>query len=148
MIILYGMMAVLAGAMVTVSSALNAQVGRRHGIYTAALINNSLATVITGAILLFLYNGLGIQANVFLEIPTWALFGGVAAIIIVVGSNVIIPQMPIIYTSLLVFIGQFSMGLVMDILNGRSLSGGKLFGFLLVLGGLLYNFYIDKTGNR
>lgn len=147
MALFYSLLAILAGSMVTVSSALNAQVGKRHGIYTAALINNGLGTVMTGIILVFLFQGFGFETRALPTVPLWAFLGGIAAIVIVVGSNAIIPQMPIIYTSLLVFIGQFTMGLLMDLLNGRGMSIGKLFGFLLVLGGLLYNFYVDSLGN-
>lgn len=143
MVVFYGVLAVIAGAMVTVSSTLNAQVGKRHGIYTSALFNNTLGAITTGVILLLTYQGLGIEIDVIYSIPRWALLGGAAAIIIVVGSNVVVPQMPIIYTSLLVFIGQFIIGLAMDLLSGRAISIGKALGFLLVLAGLLYNFYMD-----
>jgi len=143
MVVLYGLLAVLAGAMVTVSSTLNAQVGRKHGIYTATLFNNMLGTIVSGTIIILLFGGIEFDTVGIQRIPTWALLGGLVAIIIVVGSNIIVPQIPITYTSLLIFIGQFTIGLLMDYLGGNEISMGKLIGFLLVLMGLLYNFYVD-----
>ncbi|MDR5659147.1 DMT family transporter [Serpentinicella sp. ANB-PHB4] len=142
--IIYIVLATLSGAMITVSSILNAQVGKKHGVYIAALLNNFFATVIMGITLLSLYNGFGFSVESVGKVPWWAMLGGIATIIIVVGSNIVIPKMPVIYTSLLIFLGQFSMALVLDIkVNRTSISLSRILGFVLILSGLIINMKID-----
>ncbi len=64
--------------------------------------------------------------------------------IVVSASNVVIPKIPTMYTTLLIFIGQIFTGIIIDYLRLSSISKGKIIGGLLILLGMLYNSNVDK----
>jgi len=63
---------------------------------------------------------------------------------VVIISNIIIPKIPTIYSTLLIFIGQLFTGIVLDYLTGMEISKGKVVGGLLILAGMAYNSMIDR----
>ena len=63
---------------------------------------------------------------------------------VVASSNIIIPKIPIIYTSLLIFVGQLFTGILIDYLRIGFVSKGKIIGGILILLGLIYNSNVDK----
>ena len=69
---------------------------------------------------------------------------GVIGLSIVAISNILIPKIPTIYTTLLIFVGQLFTGIVIDFFTGSYISTGKFIGGILICGGLFYNLMIDK----
>ncbi|HAG44573.1 MAG TPA: EamA-like transporter family protein, partial [Clostridium sp.] len=80
----------------------------------------------------------------FSNIPFYAFLGGLIGVIVVSASNVVIPKIPTMYTTLLIFIGQIFTGIIIDYLELSSISKGKIIGGLLILLGMLYNSNVDK----
>ncbi|AOY75207.1 DMT family transporter [Clostridium formicaceticum] len=144
MVVFWGLAAFIAGGLIIISSIFNAQVATKIGAYRSALLNNVLAMITAFFLLIIIYGNFTEEVHRIKEVPLWSLGGGFLTVIIVVGSNKIIPKIPVIYTALLVFTGQLLIGLVLDSIMGRSFEVRRLTGILFILGGLVYNLYIDK----
>ena len=68
----------------------------------------------------------------------------VCSIFVVTSSNIIIPKIPAVYSSLLLSAGQILMSLVLDALLYSSFSAPLLVGALVMLAGMLVNFLADR----
>lgn len=142
---IYIIIAFLAGAMVILSMIINSRLSKEIGIFQGVFVNYIVG--LTCAILLFIAcnsQGLFKIKNVF-QAPLWAYFGGALGVIIVSISNIIIPKIPTIYSTLLIFMGQLFCGVMIDYFKVGVISKGKLIGGFIILIGMLYNFYIDKN---
>ncbi|MCC5909431.1 MAG: DMT family transporter [Clostridiaceae bacterium] len=146
--ILFVLAAFIAGGCIIISSTLNAQMAKRVGAYKSALINNVLAAFTALIILIILYGGFSREVAALKIAPLWSLAGGLLAVAIVVGSNIIIPKIPVVHTVLFIFSGQFLIGILIDAINNIPISYGKVVGFLCIIAGLLYNVYVDKAESK
>ena len=136
--------AIMAGGMVVLSMVMNARIARSLGVFQGALINFGVGLV-TSLLLVavsFVFGFLAIQDNV--TAPSWyAYFGGVIAVGIVASCNVVIPKISVVYSAVLIFLGQILTGLLLDTLMAGRFDTHKALGALLVAGGLLVNARID-----
>ena len=142
-------LALLAGGFTILSMVINAQLGKRIGVLQSTLMNYLVASL--GLFLPLLFTGeiKNLSLLPFNEIPWWAFLGGVIGVCIVILSNIVTPKIPVIYTTLLTFLGQMVIGIVMDIFLTYTFSLGKVIGVSLIGTGLLYNIRIDrKTAQR
>ncbi|HHX59512.1 MAG TPA: DMT family transporter [Epulopiscium sp.] len=137
---MYITIALMTGSLVIISMIMNSRVGDEIGLFQGVFINYVLGTVVSILILLFNIKTITIASN----IPWWAYLGGVLGVVIVSISNVIIPKIPTIYTTLLIFIGQLFTGMMIDLLTHVDVSKGKVIGGLLICIGLFYNLIVDK----
>ncbi|MBU3112444.1 DMT family transporter [Clostridium lacusfryxellense] len=78
------------------------------------------------------------------KLPLWIFLGGVLGVIVVSSSSIVIPKIPTIYTTLLIFIGQLFTGIIIDYFRDGFISKGKIIGGLLILLGIIYNSNVDK----
>lgn len=137
---MYITIALMTGSLVIISMIMNSRVGDEIGLFQGVFINYVLGTVVSILILLFNLKTITVASN----IPWWAYLGGVLGVVIVSISNVIIPKIPTIYTTLLIFIGQLFTGMMIDLLTHVDVSKGKVIGGLLICIGLFYNLIVDK----
>ena len=137
---MYVFIALMTGSLVIISMILNSRVGDEIGVFQSVFINYVLGLVVSAIILLFNLKTISIGS----PIPWWAFLGGVLGVSIVALSNVIIPKIPTIYTTLLIFLGQLFTGMVIDKLTNVEISAGKILGGLLICAGLFYNLMVDK----
>lgn len=137
---MYIIIALGTGSLVILSMIMNSRVGDEIGVFQSVFINYALGLLVSTAILLFNLKSLNTGGN----IPWWAYLGGVLGVTIVAISNVIIPKIPTIYTSLLIFVGQLFTGMIIDLLTHVDVSKGKIIGGILICLGLFYNLVIDK----
>ena len=137
---MYIIIALMTGSLVILSMIINSRVGDELGLFQGVFINYALGVIVSAIILLFNLNTVNVPSNV----PLWAYLGGAVGVIIVSVSNIIIPKIPTIYTTLLIFLGQLFTGMVIDLLTGIEVSRGKIIGGILICVGLFYNLIIDK----
>ncbi len=142
MTVLYGVLAIMAGIIITASSTLNAQLGKGIGTYRAALFHNGVGALIATAIALATTGNLYSISNLS-GVPLYLFSGGIITLAVVVGTIKLVPRIPIIYTTLSVFVGQFFIGFIIDWWMGIKFSPGKIIGFCIVFIGLLINIYIE-----
>lgn len=137
---MYYLFAFAAGALTLISMITNSKLSTYVGTRQSTLVNFT-AGLIVSIILYFLF-----QETTFklISLPVWAYFGGLMGIFIVIISNIVIPKIPTVYTTLLIFIGQLLTGVLIDFIQYRELSFYKFIGVLLITAGLYFNFIIDK----
>ena len=146
--ILYGLLALLTGGMITVSSTLNAQLGKNIGTYKAAFYHNGLGAVMAVLITVLVSRNLWEGIMTLRGVPLYLYSGGVVTVAVVVSTIKLIPRIPIIYTTISVFVGQFFIGYIIDWWMGINFSIGKIIGFCLVFIGLLLNIYIEGRKSK
>jgi bacterial/archaeal transporter family-2 protein len=141
---IYIVIALVTGSMVVLSMVINSKLAGKVGVLPGTLVNYTVGLI---GITLFLFlkqGGMGIELNALESAPLWAYFGGAVGVFVVSLSNVVIPKIPTIYSSILIFIGQISMGMAIDYFLLDIVSVGKLAGAALIFAGLLYNFGVDR----
>ncbi|RHW65938.1 EamA-like transporter family protein, partial [Clostridium botulinum] len=68
-------------------------------------------------------------------------------VLVIVLSSYVTPKISSFYLTLIIFIGQLFVGIIIDYFTLNKLSLGNMLGGLLVLIGLTYNLLIDKNQN-
>lgn len=140
---MYIFLALITGACVIFSMVINSRLSDHMGIFQGTFINYLTASILSLVIIVLNKDIFSITLASLGQTPQWAYFGGIIGIAVVAISNVIIPKIPAIYSTLIVFIGQLIAGLVIDFYIGTTISTGKLIGGAFVIIGLLYNFKVD-----
>jgi transporter family-2 protein len=141
---LYIILALLCGCITIVAMIINSRLAKNIGVLKGTLINYIVGLLSTILLLIIVKSSVDLSLNSFTKIPFWALLGGLLGVIVVSASNIVIPKIPTIYTTLLIFIGQLFTGLLIDYFRVGFVSNGKIIGGLLILLGLMYNSSVDK----
>lgn len=141
---MYYSFAFIAGALTLVSMISNANLAKYTGTKKSTFINFFMGLIFS-FVLLMLFDTSQFQ---FINVPIWAYFGGFMGILIVLISNIIIPKIPTIYTTLLIFVGQLITGLAIDYFQQGTLPVKKITGMSFIIVGLVINFYFDKTKQK
>ena len=139
---IYIILAIAGGFLTILSMVVNASLAKRIGVFQGAFMNY------IGGLIIILLITMGLREYLHMEalvnIPFYAFLGGALGVVIVASSNVIIPKIPTIYSTLLIFIGQIFTGVIIDYLRLSHVSKGKIIGGLIVVLGILYNSNVDK----
>ena len=141
---LYIILAVLCGSMTIVSMVINSHLAKKVGVFQGTLINYIVGLATTILLMFIVRNSINLSNVSFNKIPSWAFLGGLLGVIIVASSNIVIPKIPTIYTTLLIFIGQLFTGILIDYFIVGFVSKGKIIGGMLILMGLIYNSKVDR----
>lgn len=141
---IYILIAFITGCLVILSMVINSRLGDKIGVFQGTLINYIVGLIGIIVVLLIKYRGISIPLSNLQSTPIWAYLGGAIGVTVVSTSNIVIPKIPTIYSTLLIFIGQIATGIVIDYITLSTLSKGKILGSILILVGLLYNLYVDK----
>lgn len=141
---LYIFLAFFAGWLIVISMVFNSNLAKKIGIFQSTLINYSVGLFVAGLLAIIMKNQIDLSLIKLNTIPWWAYLGGFVGVAIVSASNYIIPKIPVIYTTLLVYVGQLTFGLTLDYWSGLPVSRNRLIGGFLIIIGLLYNFRIDQ----
>lgn len=141
---LYIILAVLCGCITIISMIINSHLAIRIGVFKGTLINYIVGLTTTLLLMIIVKSSVNLSYSSFSKIPVWALLGGMIGVAVVASSNVILPKIPTIYTTLLIFIGQLFTGIIIDYFMVGFISKGKIIGGLLILLGLLYNSNVEK----
>lgn len=140
----YILLAILAGVSIVISRIFNSRIAEEIGTIQGTYINylTGLFTAFIFFILSKEYINIG-TVN-YSNIPLYSYLGGAIGILVVLLSNYTIPKVSSFSLSLLVFIGQLSIGILIDYYSYNTVSIGKIIGGLLILSGLSYNIVLDK----
>lgn len=140
------LLAIISGALVILSMVLNSQLSLRIGVFHGVRRNYLAGLIGTIPVLLIWNVDFGVAANALVETnPLFILTGGTLGVLIVAGSNKVLPKIPVIYSTLLMFIGQALAGLVIDYFISGDLSFRKIVGILIITGGLIFNSLSEKS---
>jgi transporter family-2 protein len=138
------LISILAGVSVVVSRFINYILAKEIGNFQGTLVNYIVGLLFSFIFLLLSGEFSTIAVLDLKAVPLWAYLGGAAGVVIVALSSYITPRMSAFYLTLLIFIGQLFVGIIIDYFALKELSLGKIVGGLLVLFGLSYNLLLDK----
>ena len=141
----YILLAVLAGVSVVISRIFNSILAEKIGTLQGTFINYFTGLVTSFVLLLITKDYVNIDLNNYYTIPIYSYFGGIIGILVVVLSNYTIPRVSSFSLSLLVFIGQLSIGIFIDYFSNNGVSKSKIIGGVFILIGLSYNMLLDKN---
>ena len=141
---IYIILAVLCGCITIISMIINSHLAKIIGVFQGTLINYIVGLSSTILLITIVKNSMNLSFSSISKIPLWALLGGMIGVAVVASSNIILPKIPTIYTTLLIFIGQLFTGILIDYFRLGFVSKGKIIGGILILLGLIYNSNVDK----
>ena len=136
--------AIIAGGMVVLSMTMNSRLSRSIGVFQGVFINYS-GGLLTSLAMLALYSGGGAANAGFSPPPWYAYCGALLGVAIVASCNVVIPRIPVVYSAVLIFLGQIVTGLLLDALLSGHFDVSKALGACLISGGLFLNARIDAA---
>lgn len=141
----YILLAVLSGVSVVISRIFNSIIAEEIGTLQGTFINYFTGLVTSFVLLLITKDYVNIDLNSYYNIPIYSYFGGIIGILVVILSNYTIPRVSSFSLSLLVFIGQLSIGIFIDYFSNNGVSKSKIIGGVFILIGLSYNMLLDKN---
>jgi len=141
--LLYVMIAILSGVSIVIARIINYNLAKRIGIIQGTFYNYVFGLFVSFIFLVLSYELHHISTETMKSIPLWAYLGGLTGVLVVVLSSYITPKISAFYLTLLMFIGQLFVGIIIDYYTLNILSIGKVIGGFLVLIGLSYNLLID-----
>lgn len=137
-------LAMIGGVLTTLSMVINSSLGKRIGVLQSTLINYIVGLTFSVLVLLVLGSGMKIGFSELKGIPFYMFLGGVIGVAIVYSSNIVIPKIPVVYSTLLLFIGQIVAGILIDFIMMGEIETGKILGAIIMTAGILYNSWIDS----
>jgi len=141
---MYYILAFIAGTLTIISMVTNSTLASYVGTAQSTFVN-FITGLLVSLVMFFFFNN---QSLTFISFPLWALLGGFLAVFIVIITNLVIPKIPAIYTSLLIFVGQLLTGIIIDFLVNHSVNSNKIIGVSIIVLGLFFNFMVDKKDNK
>ncbi|SHI06118.1 Uncharacterized membrane protein YdcZ, DUF606 family [Clostridium collagenovorans DSM 3089] len=137
-------LAIIGGVLTTLSMVINSSLGKRIGVLQSTLINYIVGLTFSVLVLLVVGSGMKIGFSELKSIPFYMFLGGVIGVSIVYSSNIVIPKIPVVYSTLLLFIGQIVAGILIDFIMMGEIATGKILGAVIMTVGILYNSWIDS----
>ncbi|WP_461206000.1 DMT family transporter [Clostridium sp. DL1XJH146] len=142
---MYILLALVTGGTVIITIILNAKLAEKVGILASTFVNYLVGLL--GSILLYVVinKGFGLQLLQLNDIPLLYLTGGLFGVAIVMMNSAILPKIPVVYTTILIFSGELIIGIFMDYFYFNQVPTGKIIGGVFILLGILYNMKVDKA---
>ena len=141
---LYIFISILAGISIVVARIINSNLAEKIGIFQGTFFNYVVGLFFSFILLIFSNEFANVYNGKLHSLPLWAYLGGMVGVVVVVLSSYINPKISAFYLTLLIFIGQLFVGIIIDYFTLNKLSVGKFIGGFLVLIGLTYNLMLDK----
>ena len=133
-----------SGITIVISRTINAKLGSLTSVHQSTFFNYLVGTI--GMLLIFLILGKGDLTYVNIAAPRdfWMYFGGALGVCIVMLFNIVVVKVSAFYVTLLSFIGQVFMGLLLDAFLLGIFSIPILIGGVCVTLGFCVNLLIDR----
>jgi transporter family-2 protein len=138
----------LAGVSIVVSRIINANLAQKIGLLQGTFFNYIVGLILALFFLILSKEPLGTPNDSLGSIPIWVYFGGLFGVVVVMLSSYISHKISSFDLTLLIFIGQLFVGIVIDYFTLHQLSIGKVIGGIFVLAGLTYNLILDQKKNE
>jgi len=140
----YVIISVLAGATIVTARTLNSILASKIGVYQSTFWNYVVGLIFSLIFLLASKEFLHVSEIEYAKIPIWAYTGGLIGVIVVILSNYIVMKISAFYLTLLLFVGQLLVAVIIDYVYLGQMSAGKTLGGILVFIGLAYNLMLDR----
>lgn len=133
--------AVTSGVTVVLSRSVNTQLSEKIGAMHGALVNHVVGLIVSILILFFV----NIETVPFTLNNPLMYFGGVLGVVVVYLSNIVVPKVSSFNLTILSFVGQVLMGLVLDLMLTQTYSVPTLKAALIIATGILLTMLTEKV---
>ena len=141
-------MLILGGVLTTLSMIVSSTLGKKIGLIQSTIIHY-IGGLIGGVFILI---GIGSASTPSIvdmsRMPLYIFFGGIIGVIVVYTSNIVIPKIPVVYSTLLMFSGQMLCAIIIDTIVMGDFSWQKLLGAVIVILGIFYNSKVDEKESK
>lgn len=138
------LLAVLGGVLTTLSMVVSSSLGKKIGLIQSTIIHY-IGGLIGGIFILIGMGSASVPSIIDMSrMPLYIFLGGIMGVMVVYASNVVIPKIPVVYSTLLMFSGQMLCAIVIDAIVMGDFSWKKLLGAIIVILGIFYNSKIDE----
>ena len=142
------LLAILGGVLTTLSMIVSSTLGKKIGLIQSTIIHY-IGGLIGGVFILL---GIGSASAPSItdmsRMPLYIFLGGIIGVIVVYTSNIVIPKIPVVYSTLLMFSGQMLCAIIIDTIVMGDFSWQKLLGSIIVILGNFYNSKVDAKENK
>jgi transporter family-2 protein len=138
---IYILVSILAGVTIVISRIINSNLASKIGLFQSTFYNFLTGLLFSSIILLISRDAINVPIS---SMPLVAFLGGLVGVISVTFSSFVAPRISAFYMTLLIFIGQLSIGILIDYFTLNELSLGKVVGGIIVVIGLGFNLLVDK----
>ncbi|MBC2582315.1 DMT family transporter [Clostridium sp. DJ247] len=130
----------ISGCVSIISKLVNFKLTKKIGLLNGTLVNYIVASLISLIAILALgsYNFIGLKIPN--TVPLWIYSGGIFGLISLLLGIIVLPRIPLVYSTILIILGQLGTSFIIDVLINKKFSTVKLIGVILVLLGVI----IDK----
>lgn len=142
------LLAMLGGVLTTLSMIVSSALGKKIGLIQSTIIHY-IGGLIGGVFILIGMGSASAPSIIDLsKMPLYIFLGGIMGVIVVYISNIVIPKIPVVYSTLLMFSGQMICAIIIDTIIIGEFSLKKLLGAIIVVLGIFYNSKIDEKENK
>jgi len=138
-----------AGVFVVFSMILNSQLSLRIGTFHGVRRNYIVGLICS--VIVFQFSDSSVY-TVFESIkiinPLYLIGGGFIGVLVVAGSNRVLPKIPVIYTTLLIYGGQAVAGIIIDYIMSGELSLKKIMGTMVIITGFFVNMILERDRGK
>lgn len=142
------LLSIIGGALTVLSMVINSALGKKIGVLKGTLVNYLGGIIFSVLVLLVLGSEKSITIAEMSKMPTYIFLGGALGVVVVISSNKIVPKIPVVYSTLLFFIGQIVAGIIIDYFLIGQVSNKKIIGAVIITLGIIYNARIDKISQE
>lgn len=132
-------LAIIAGVLTTLSMVINSSLAKKIGVIQGVLVNFIVGLTFSAIVLFAVGSKNQISISEIRNMPTYVFLGGLVGVAIVYASNIVIPKIPVVYTTILLFIGQIVSGIAIDFFLLGEISIAKVIGAIVIALGIIYN---------
>ena len=142
------LLAILGGVLTTLSMIVSSTLGKKIGLIQSTIIHY-IGGLIGGVFILIGIGSASAPSIIDMSrMPLYIFLGGVIGVIVVYTSNIVIPKIPVVYSTLLMFSGQMLCAIIIDAIVMGDFSWQKLIGAIIVILGIFYNSKVDAKENK
>lgn len=135
---MYIILGIIAGILTVISVSLNAELGGKVGVFQGVTINFLAGfSLITMIFLIGLATG-NLEFVSVESVPGYAFLGGMVGCAIASSCNIVLPKIPVLVATILMFVGQLLCGLIIDKVFFDTFSYGKCIGGVLIAIGIYF----------
>lgn len=142
------LLAMFGGVLTTLSMVVSSTIGKKVGLIQSTIIHY-IGGLVGGVFILIGLGSSSVPAILEMsKMPLYIFLGGIMGVIVVYTSNIVIPKIPVVYSTLLMFSGQMLCAIIIDAIVMGEFSWQKLIGAIIVILGIFYNSKVDAKENK
>ena len=139
------------GVTIVLSRSVNAMLAKKTSLFVSTWYNYSVGlsvSLIVWLLAALLGNTPLLPGANVAPPPLWAFLGGFMGVVTVSVQSFVTPRMPAFQLTLVLFIGQVFMGLLLDVFSGAGGSVQEWIGGICAVAGLSLNAVLDQRAQR